>query len=137
MNLEGNTSTSNKLQEELEALRAKVLHLQATTEELQNTVNTLEAELRKRDEVCWEEPFYWTKSAQGKVDGPFCQRCYDLSGKLMRLHHGLLRYRCIECGHNYQTEKQKSAQRAAYSINARNSRLLNGQNLNHKVSTSR
>ena len=133
MNSESTTEPPTNTQANLDDLLASVSHFQTVAMELQNKINTLEAELKKRDEIYWEEPFYWTKSSEGKLEGPFCQRCYDTSGNLMRLHHGLLRYRCIECGQTYQTAKQKSAQQSAHAARSENTLSMKALNLTSTI----
>lgn len=46
-------------------------------------IRSLQAQLELKDNLIWEEPFYW-KITEGQRDGPFCQQCFDASHKLIR-----------------------------------------------------
>ncbi|MGK4305124.1 hypothetical protein ACSMFS_21340 [Shewanella xiamenensis] len=46
-------------------------------------IRSLQAQLELKDNLIWEEPFYW-KITDGQRDGPFCQQCFDASNKLIR-----------------------------------------------------
>jgi hypothetical protein len=46
-------------------------------------IRSLQAQLELKDNLIWEEPFYW-KIKDGQRDGPFCQQCFDASNKLIR-----------------------------------------------------
>lgn len=46
-------------------------------------IRRLQAQLELKDNLIWEEPFYW-KITDGQRDGPFCQQCFDASNKLIR-----------------------------------------------------
>jgi len=39
-------------------------------------------------EVEWDGDAYWTVQEDDSRDGPFCQVCYDSSGKLCRMYYG-------------------------------------------------
>lgn len=46
-------------------------------------IRSLQAQLELKDNLIWEEPFYW-RITDGQRDGPFCQQCFDASNKLIR-----------------------------------------------------
>lgn len=46
-------------------------------------IRSLQAQLELKDNLIWEEPFYW-KIKDEQRDGPFCQQCFDASNKLIR-----------------------------------------------------
>ena len=53
----------------------------------EQTIRIMQAD-RNSGAVKWEGNAYWVVQADGSKDGPFCQVCYDSSGKFCRLHHG-------------------------------------------------
>ena len=60
------------LQEELLTLRAENL--------------TLKQRLAVTHDVTFQDGTYWKKTAAGR-EGPFCSRCYDVEGLLVRLQY--------------------------------------------------
>jgi len=53
---------------------------------------------------------YWLKTGAIK-QGPFCQKCFDANGLLLRLHEGGDHWKCLTCGEQYQrSEKELAAQ---------------------------
>jgi len=42
----------------------------------------LQDELKLQDDLIYEKPYYWVKTAGGN-DGPYCQRCYNDRKKLI------------------------------------------------------
>lgn len=59
-------------------------------------ISSLRDELRKRDDVIWDNPYYWCV-IEDKKEGPFCQKCYDESQRLIRLQGTGGRWRCLSC----------------------------------------
>lgn len=53
--------------------------------DLEQKVKELEEQLKLKDTLIYEAPFYWKELENGQRDGEFCQRCYDSEGKLSRL----------------------------------------------------
>jgi len=83
---------NGQVQQEIQAERTKV--------------KELEEKLRVRDEVEFDGELYWMKTPKpdGKKDGPFCQKCYDSTGKPFRLQNGRGRgreWRCLQCSNLY------------------------------------
>jgi len=65
-----------------------------------NRIDQLKALINTKN-VIYEKPYYFCKTSKGK-DGPFCQRCYDTTNKLIRLQsyeNGC--WECYECHNNY------------------------------------
>lgn len=84
-------------QEKIMELRTAALQLQEDNINLRERIKALEEAAAVRESVTWEAPFYWRKLG-GAKDGPFCQKCYDDEGKLVRaqdLHNGY--WRCFKC----------------------------------------
>lgn len=71
-------------QESLYYLREELLGVQDEKQELNEKVKELEAKLALQSEVHYIKPSYWRGDGDDK-DGPFCQKCYDVDGKLVRL----------------------------------------------------
>jgi hypothetical protein len=88
-------------QEKIMELREGALALQEENMKLKTTIEGLEAKLKEKKEVVWEQPFYWINKGDSK-DGPFCQKCYDSEAKLIRLQNmekGA--WRCVACNNNF------------------------------------
>ncbi len=52
--------------------------------------------------ITWESPYYWLTAGDGK-QGPFCQRCYDKDGTLIRLQGNNNSYwQCKACSSDYR-----------------------------------
>jgi hypothetical protein len=89
-------------QEKIIELREGALELQEENIELKKKIKELEASLKRRDEVIYEKPSYWTISEKSK-DGPFCQRCYDVEKQLVRLQDKSNDYWiCKSCKSGYE-----------------------------------
>lgn len=65
-------------------------------------------EEKKREEPLWEKPYYWLLK-EGEKDGPFCQRCYDVDKKLIRLQGGHNdSWGCLQCNKGYTGPNYKA-----------------------------
>jgi hypothetical protein len=94
-------------QEKIMALREGALALQEENTKLKTRIGELEARLSEKEGLLWEPPFYWMKKGDSK-DGPFCQKCYDSEGKLIRLQNvekGA--WSCKACNNNFFEESYK------------------------------
>ena len=54
---------------------------------LRGEVSELRAQLQTRDKLAFESRCYWIGAGVGR-DGPFCQRCFDVEDRLVRLQDG-------------------------------------------------
>lgn len=82
-------------------LRDGQLKSQEENHRLKEQIRILENQLETREKVVYEKPFYWIKNNDTK-DGPFCQRCYDVGQKHIRLQGGKRDvWLCHECKTNY------------------------------------
>lgn len=82
-------------------LREEALGLEEENIKLKERISELESELNKKKEVQWEDPFYWA-TVDGKKEGPFCQKCYDSDGKIIRLQKiEKGNWHCKLCNNNY------------------------------------
>lgn len=95
------------------ALNARNVELQSAIVEIKRDVLELkeenlklrernsELERRKARPLVYRAPSYFETKEDGTEDGPFCQKCYDVDGKLVRQHDtreetGLWR-KCLQC----------------------------------------
>ena len=91
-------------QEQILCLREAALELQEENQELKLKVKDLEAALNLKEEVVWVKPYYF-KLVNDERDGPYCQRCYDVDSKLIRLQGGHNdAWHCAECKKSYYGE---------------------------------
>lgn len=70
--------------------------------ESKQAMTKLESRLKLRDELVHKGNFYKRKWPDGKEDGPFCMRCADVDGMLVRLivgqwSSGEKHFRCPQC----------------------------------------
>ena len=72
----------------------------------------LKASVKVEQNVEWKEPYYFLKQSDAERDGPFCQRCYDVTKTLVRLQspnkNGY--WRCHECDKDYRDSSYKKKQ---------------------------
>jgi len=97
-------------QEKIMALREAALELQEENLDLKEEVKTLNQQLEIKAKIKFDEKVYWFDD-EGKTDGPFCQRCYDMDKKLLRLQPATFRGgptnawtqggECMECNSQY------------------------------------
>ena len=66
-------------------LEGEIIELSGENHTLKERIAALEKDLKVRAELKFEGGVYWRIDGQTK-EGPFCQRCYDADGKLLRLH---------------------------------------------------
>ncbi len=93
-------------QEKIMELREKSLELQEENITLKAQIKGLEEALNIRDNIEYEPPVYWLwrQDDAGDLtikDGPFCQRCYDVDGNLVRLQDWDDSWTCMECEKTY------------------------------------
>ena len=94
-------------QEKIMELREGALALQEENIKLREKIKELKSELNKKKEVSWEPPFYWVVGDESK-DGPFCQKCYDSEGKLIRLQNiEKGNWHCKACNNNFFEDSYK------------------------------
>ncbi len=75
-----------------------LLDLQAQVMDLVDENRELESRLEVRDELAFDQNAYWRSTPGKRREGPFCSRCWDFEGKLVRLlHYGGASPRCPQC----------------------------------------
>lgn len=107
-------------QEKIMELREGALALQEENIKLKERISELESELNKKKEMQWEAPFYWVVVDKTK-EGPFCQKCYDSDGKIIRLQkieEG--NWHCKLCNNNYFEASYKPKDPVVGVVRSRN-----------------
>ena len=74
-----------ELREQLLKMREEAFVLQEENIKLKTRVSELEVALSLRENLSFDGSVYWLTLQNGQNDGPYCQRCYDADGKLIRL----------------------------------------------------
>jgi hypothetical protein len=93
--------------------KLEAVGVQEALGEAQQQVRELKKQLETREKVKWDEPAYWLKAEAG-LDGPYCQQCYDTTGKLVRLQgDGDGYYECRACKSSYVTKAYRDREKVA------------------------
>lgn len=87
-------------QEKIMELREIAIELQEENFALKDHIRTLEEELKLKQQLKFEKTVYWLIDGQDK-DGPFCQRCYDVEKKLVRLQNYGSSWFCVACNQSF------------------------------------
>ena len=88
----------------MELVKKGALTLQEENLALKERLRELEEQLRRSSDLTFIDGFYWL-NAKGEKAGPFCQRCQDSDGKLVRLQVELdsqWKWRCLVCESFYR-----------------------------------
>ena len=85
-------------QQQIVDLQASGLELQRENLRLRYENQSLKRQLDLREKVRFERPFYWIEEGDRR-DGPYCQRCYDVDTRLVRVQSTLEAgvWRCEAC----------------------------------------
>lgn len=82
-------------------LQTQILEIQEEIRCLREENAALRAQADVRGQVRFAEGLYWMGPDQSESSGPFCPRCYDIEGRLVRLaDHGVVFF-CHEHQGNY------------------------------------
>ncbi|MBZ5627003.1 MAG: hypothetical protein LAQ69_51260 [Acidobacteriia bacterium] len=81
-------------------LEGEIIELTGQNHLLLEKIGDLEKALKTKAQLLFEKNVYWLAEAQAK-DGPYCQRCYDVAGKLVRLQPWDDLWACFECKQHY------------------------------------
>ena len=93
--------------------KLEVVGVQQTLAEAEARVGELEQQLQTRGKLTWVDPAYWLESDKGP-QGPYCQQCYDTSGKLVRLQdHSDGHFECKACKNDFVTAAHRERQAQA------------------------
>lgn len=117
--------TKLKLADLISALadaKLEVVGVQQTLADAEAKVRDLEERLKTKENLRWNEPAYYV-AEDGRTDGPFCQKCYDTDGKLVRLiGDGDGWFECKACKSNYVTPEHRAREDAAIQAHNRSNR---------------
>ena len=104
-----------KLAELIDSLadsKIEIANIKELVLEKETEIQKLNAQLKTKENVIWENPYYFRQLSSGQKDGPFCQRCYDSENKLIRLHspnnNGF--WQCKECKNDFKDSSAKRIQ---------------------------
>jgi len=90
-----------KLAELIEALadiKMETAEIKSLIIEKDEKIQLLENQLKLKNDLKYVAPHYWLINSDEEKDGPFCQKCYDSDGKLIRLQGGNNdRWECRNC----------------------------------------
>jgi tRNA(Ile2) C34 agmatinyltransferase TiaS len=87
-------------QEKIMELRETALGLQEENFAFRERIRELEDGLKMKQQLKFKKTTYWLIDGQTE-DGPFCQRCYDVEHKLVRLQGSGTGWRCKACNNGY------------------------------------
>ena len=97
-----------KLAELIEALadiKMETAEIKSLIIEKDEKIQSLEKQLKLKDDLVYEAPYYWIKNSDDKKDGPFCQKCYDEDKKLIRLQEFTIgEWECKTCQNYYKDD---------------------------------
>ncbi len=86
-----------ELYEKIISLRDEIFQLKEENLNLRENLKSLKESQEIKSNMKYEPPYYWLEK-DNKKDGPYCQKCYDDNGKLMRLqNHGNGCWYCLTC----------------------------------------
>lgn len=110
-----------ELQQKLMEFQERELSLREENLVLKERVKELEEILNRKQSLEFDGQLYWLKTPDGKKDGPFCQRCHDTSGRMIRVQkiivddydaesgrvigRGNYYFSCFECKSKYHSRR--------------------------------
>lgn len=77
-------------------LEAQIIDLTRENHTRSEQVSELQRQLSVKGQLRYEEKMYWLVDGN-KKEGPYCQRCYDLEQKLVRLQPWDDAWMCFGC----------------------------------------
>jgi len=91
-----------KLAELIEALadiKMETAEIKSLIIEKDEKIESLKNQLKLKNDLIYEAPYYWMKNENDEKEGPFCQKCYDASKQLIRLQKFGTndRWKCHNC----------------------------------------
>ena len=96
-----------ELIESLAAIKIETSEIKSSMYLKDEKILELEKKLNFNQSLIYERPYYWSYEATNK-DGPFCQKCYDLDRKAIRLEKwNTETYSCLVCKSEFMTDKQR------------------------------
>lgn len=84
-------------------IQSKIIGIQQENIELSKELNDLKALNEIRENLIFDNNMYWIRKSD-KNDGPYCTKCFDENGKLIRLHSQGSDYKCPSCNTYIDTD---------------------------------
>ena len=125
--IQESTSTLNEAQVNLQIAdlinaladtRIDIANLNEQIQEKDAKIKELQSEIDLQGNMEWKAPYYFKIGSNDEKDGPYCQKCYDLDGKLLRLQcpdeDG--DWDCKACGSDFQDSTYRPHNYAGPSI---------------------
>ena len=92
-----------ELIETLADIKMETAEIKSLIIEKDEKIQSLEDQLKLKNNLIYEAPYYWMKNNSGDKEGPFCQKCYDVDKKLIRLQgRGNGEWDCHSCNGYFQ-----------------------------------
>lgn len=108
-----------------ERARRLLMEIQSNCIAMHDEIGMLKLRLQTAEEALYlavnlyqEGGFYWLKSP-GSRQGPFCPRCYESEGALIRLERGMNGLACPYCNEPYKQDALLSKGPCAFAGQAR------------------
>lgn len=106
-----------------EKARRLLMEVQSRCLALRDEINMLKLRLQTAEEALYlsenlfrENNFYWLK-APGPRQGPFCPRCYEAEGALIRLEREAREFLCPYCHASFPLDTVEAAASCAKILN--------------------
>lgn len=105
-----------------------ILELRSALIEKEEEIQKLQQELKQQKDVKFDSLVYWHHKENETKDGPFCQKCHDKNGKLVRLqvwdhaHEGS--WKCTVCESIFETKEYGKWQEGKYDLHGVVSSLI-------------
>ncbi|HXU92477.1 MAG TPA: hypothetical protein VFP33_02350 [Gallionella sp.] len=93
----GNVDLYRKIVE----LEGEIIELTGQNHLLMEKVRELEQAMKIKEALIFSRNVYWLENEESR-DGPYCPRCYDVNGKLVRLQPWDDTWACFECKQHYE-----------------------------------
>ena len=74
-----------ELIEVLADIKMETAEIKSLVIEKDEKIQSLENQLKLKNDLKYEAPYYWMINSNEEREGPFCQKCYDANKKLIRL----------------------------------------------------
>ena len=105
----GKSEQKLKLAELIEALadiKMETAEIKALIIKKDERIELLENKLKLKNDLIYDAPYYFIDNHDKKKDGPYCQKCYDVDEKLIRLQEiGNDEWDCYSCNGYFQGKK--------------------------------
>jgi hypothetical protein len=96
-----------ELQQKILDLQGQILQLVEDNMNLKEEVRGLNERTRIKETLTFRNDAYWIPRAENAEDGPYCSKCWDSEGKLIRQHsmRNPSFHECPECKSRVKTRR--------------------------------